>query len=483
MLNRNDRLLLLLDGVKAFYNQTDYIPVEKIALELASRTEIDKFNDNFKWIEIEIRHVAERVIKAEIKGFYKSGLKNDSFPRQKIDSSSFDKLILFSGNTGSILSLAQRKSDRTIGGDERAPDLSDKNFTTEKGRLIRENPLGWESFETSQHEENPGEDSKNTELDREAVSRSTEHAVSGAGPISSETGPDQVENVERAVNFTCSFDEVTFTDGYAECIKKMWWGTAGRFFEITFKIRNDFLRHEFNSLKKYFSNALKIRDIQIKALLKMSRRACEIITQHSDEIDSINSSLLNDIRYMYIKEDLLSNIQGSNIATIDQLFSERDPENIKPGTFGISDTTFVDDIITITKPKHHRQVEYLSSMHRSDLCRLRIVRRPLSFLFLLSGSGRKFFVWETFFGTDATYIWKFAEETGDTVEMKNQLSSVESALTMITESGREEYLRIKPANFIRILHDYIHPDGFETWKKNLCKVLKGKDREITEAVK
>ncbi len=103
------------------------------------------------------------------------------------------------------------------------------------------------------------------------------------------------------------------------------------------------------------------------------------------------------------------------------------------------------------------------------------IKKPFSFLFFLENGDNQFFIWETLFGTDGTYLWFFKKNPGEKSEYKNalkdDLEETKEEISKIKSWGRIKYLKNTPENFRRIFHDYSEKDGFENWKKAINELV------------
>ncbi len=101
--------------------------------------------------------------------------------------------------------------------------------------------------------------------------------------------------------------------------------------------------------------------------------------------------------------------------------------------------------------------------------KLRIVHKPSSFVFLLSGIDNFHIVWETLDTQEATYIWTF---TNDIKNLKQVLADIDKTINFIIRDGKNEYIGRNEKNFNRVFHDYIDlQNGFKNWKEEIEKVI------------
>jgi hypothetical protein len=102
------------------------------------------------------------------------------------------------------------------------------------------------------------------------------------------------------------------------------------------------------------------------------------------------------------------------------------------------------------------------------LAKLRLVPKPLSFIFLLGGADQFHVVWETVDTTEATYIWSFTKDA----DVKKVLKQVEGTIKQILNSGKSVYLELMEDNFTRVFHDYTDVQmGFRIWKGQIENLI------------
>ncbi len=233
--------------------------------------------------------------------------------------------------------------------------------------------------------------------------------------------------------------------------------------EITFEIENPDIRPEFEAIKDYFIKILKKKLITTQIEIRYLDN--EIISQYasSEDIDKINSSIVDNVRFEFVKKEILS-FKGEHknstvINTFDDfMYKERDAA----GKIFKSEQDLIDDILNIKDSKHFYQLKFLSSQHLSAILKIRFVLQPFSFLFLLSGEKKYHIVWETLNSEEATYIWHF-EKSMDA--LRNGLKEIEVILNDIKATSKLNYLKQEHDNFSRVIHDYTDvKTGFTTWK-------------------
>jgi superfamily II DNA or RNA helicase len=233
--------------------------------------------------------------------------------------------------------------------------------------------------------------------------------------------------------------------------------------EITFEIENPDIRPEFEAIKDYFIKILKKKVIAAQIEIRFTDKEIISADASSEDIDKINSSIIDNVRFEFVKKEILSfkeNPEGSTVInTLDNLLGK---DKVIAGKIFKSEQDLIDDILNIKDSKHYYQLKFLSSQHLSAVLKIRFVLKPFSFLFLLTGEKKYHIVWETLNSEEATYIWHL-EKSMDA--LRKGLKEIEIILNDIKATSKLDYLRKEHDNFSRIIHDYTDiKSGFTAWK-------------------
>jgi superfamily II DNA or RNA helicase len=233
--------------------------------------------------------------------------------------------------------------------------------------------------------------------------------------------------------------------------------------EITFEIENPDIRPEFEAIKDYFIKILKKKVIAAQIEIRFTDKEIISANANSEDIDKINSSIIDNVRFEFVKKGILTfkgNPESSTVInTLDNLLTK---ERDAAGKIFKSEQDLIDDILNIKDSKHYYQLKFLSSQHLSAVLKIRFVLKPFSFLFLLPGEKKHHIVWETLNSEEATYIWHF-EKSMDA--LRKGLKEIETILNDIKATSKLDYLRKEHDNFSRIIHDYADvKSGFTAWK-------------------
>ncbi len=281
--------------------------------------------------------------------------------------------------------------------------------------------------------------------------------------------PQPPKEFTQEVSFTIPLEHIRFADGAVEIKREIYFENLRRRLRLCFRVENRFFSPKLNCIRPYLTKALGGVPVTVNALVRIRNGEAIVEEAKAPALDRISSELLSQVRFNYVKGEL-KNRSGKRITTARRFFGE-----LAEAGFDESDADFVADIVRAKNVKHSPQIEYLAGRHDGSQIRLRLVRDPFSFLFFIPNESGCFFAWETLDGTDATYIWKlkplsyYLDNNRD--ELKKSLNEVERTIDIIHASGRNDYLKTAPENFLRIFHDYEDENGFEHWQQEINRVL------------
>ena len=431
MFERGFQFLLKVEEQKLFFNNSDFLPVEKVFLYLAEEREIESFTSRYPGIRVRVRRFSAGVLDCEIIDFkpFRSG-----FREQVLDFSKVRKLRLSSSDTLRILNLATLKPLEP-------PPPKPQPVAKQKPTAPRPRPV-------------------------------TEQKPPAPKPPPKPPKPTPPKEFCEEVAFKVPLAKVRFAEGAAH----VHWGgrlpKSGRQVGVEVSMKNSFLGKRLNCIKPYLAKCLGDK-VAVRATIRVRGGKAEVLKVESEAIASISSKMIGEVRYHYAKGELRKlNRHAGRIITAEDFFKK-----IKGAGFGDSDRDFIADILRVKAPKHSAHIEYLAERHCSEQVRLRIVKSPFAFLCFLEGTAGGFFVWETLDGTDATYLWKYGKSLdylkSYRQEFKRWLVWVERQIDYIHAAGRSEYLRSGHEGFARIIHNYREENGFGKWKVELEKLLDG----------
>lgn len=264
--------------------------------------------------------------------------------------------------------------------------------------------------------------------------------------------------------FSIPFKDVSFLSGKVTFEKKI--QSLGKL--VKFEILNENIIEQYDAIKNYFGNVLKTKKIQVIPTVIIIDGEIESISARSEEINKINNTVIEDVKFDLVKGAGKKEVSGQGqLFTKDEYLTAFVDEDIRE-LFN-DDNDFFETIVEKSATKHYNHLRFLASKHRHDLQKLRIVHKPFSFVFLLSGTDNFHVVWETLDTEEATYMWRFKKDAMSTDQM---LAEANLAINIILREGRNEYRLRMESNFERVLHDYKDPqNGFRSWKVELEKII------------
>ncbi|HMK16623.1 MAG TPA: hypothetical protein VK492_00365 [Chitinophagaceae bacterium] len=270
----------------------------------------------------------------------------------------------------------------------------------------------------------------------------------------------------------------TYTESFSIPIKNVTFLTGGVSFEkkieqfkrsLLFQIQNENIIEEYDAIKDYFANVLDTKKINVVATIKTVDGIVTSINARSNEIDKIDKTLIEEVKFKLLKVARTKEVTSDQQVFTMEEYLETFAEEIKSTNIFKDDTDFFENVLERTETKHYKQLRFLSSKHKFDLLKLRIVHKPFSFIFLLSGINNFHIVWETLDTTEATYIWTFTSEEKDLDQI---IVDIDNLVNLVKRTGRNEYLDRNEINFNRVFHDYTDlQNGFKNWKENIEKVI------------
>lgn len=240
--------------------------------------------------------------------------------------------------------------------------------------------------------------------------------------------------------------------------------------EMIFAIDNPDIRPEFEVIKEYFIKALKKKLITVEIKILYNDKEIISALAESEDINKINNSIIDSIRFEFVKREVLSfkslPENSSILNTMGQLLAHQ--KNASDLLLK-DEQDLIHDILDIKNCRHYHQLKYLCSQHLSAVLKIRFVLAPFSFLFLLSGNKMYHLIWETLDSEEATYVWHF-EKSMDA--LRNGLKEIEVILNEIKATSKQDYLKKENHNLSRIIHDYGDAkSGFIIWKGMLEEKL------------
>lgn len=291
--------------------------------------------------------------------------------------------------------------------------------------------------------------------------------------------PLELKKVTVKLDIKVPIVNLSYHDGYVTFSTK----TVDLNKLVPVRVDNPLIRKEFGAVSNYLSKALEIKNalFEVWALKETDQlgrvHSVQIEKATSEDINRIDSSIIEEANCGFLVDSIL----GSNVKIKDS-HRLRTPEDLMGellGKSGAEDAPSAEVIMErafkFKAAKHHLQLKYLASKHMKNIFKLRFSISPFSFLFLVEGCHKYFFVLEAFNDNLATYVW-VCENNPGTLRVK--FLEVEQLMSAFEEANRERYLSTKPEGFHRVFHNYTNEiDGFIRWKEGFEEVLRFCDLE------
>lgn len=300
-----------------------------------------------------------------------------------------------------------------------------------------------------------------------------EEKVMKEKPVTSEPKIEYPISFEEVV--IVSFDSIIFKNN--SVIFEVFIKSIAK--QIQLKIENSYCREEFNTIKKYFTNYLEIKEIRAKVTgVKTGYHTYQILSVSSNEIEKINAELIEEVRFNFAYDKVRKTKQQTDsskkiLQTVDEFLDElsKSDKSIEQET-----EKFLQYLIEKGECLHSLQLGFLSKKHFAKMMKLRFSTKPtFAFLFLIQGKSYLYFVYETVSAKLATYIWRAKITNPSEKELKNSLKEeykkIENHIDFINENNRNEYRKNKHDNFMFIEHDYESENGYDKWVGELNRFL------------
>jgi len=272
--------------------------------------------------------------------------------------------------------------------------------------------------------------------------------------------------------YTYRFHEMRIVAGAAIFKKSFTIPDFYRTIDLELRVENEFLEGGYEYIKPYLENRIGKHKLTVSAVIRTQGDQIVSTEATATVVDEITPELIGGFKYWQIRRKLRSAETDEDLVTVDDLFDDAKDSGLKP-----TDEEFVEDLLAVKKPKHADTVRYLSKLDLYDLMRLRMMKKPFAFLFLVSGEKGCFLILETLNSKEASYIWRLnapeSELRANRDLLQREYTWVEKEISIISAENRKPYRKDSHENFEWIRHEYEKPDGFELWKQRLHQVLDG----------
>lgn len=266
--------------------------------------------------------------------------------------------------------------------------------------------------------------------------------------------------------FSIPIKDVTFHSGKVVFEKKIQHFKKS----IEFEISNENIIEEYDAIKNYFASVLKTKKIQVVPTITTVDGAISSISATSIEIEKIDQSLIDNVKFEFLKVARRKESSSDNqLFTIEEYLETFAGEDFKKFNFFKDENDFFENLLEKSETKHYKHLRFLSSKHKHDILKLRIVHNPFSYVFLLSSIDKFHIVWETLDTQEATYIWTVSNDVNN---LKQVLKQTDKTINEIIKDGKNDYINRKEENFNRVFHDYTDlQNGFKNWKADFEKIV------------
>lgn len=257
----------------------------------------------------------------------------------------------------------------------------------------------------------------------------------------------------------------------------------GSKFKLPLKIENSNILPEFDNIKYYFYKVFKKRTFNVTGVIVLvDGRAIRTEQLHSDEIEMIDSSIVDKVRKVQILEIpkiIPKEKSEKKLFTPKEIYDIIKNKHNNSNIYLGPEKEIVETIISYnSNPKNKKQLMFISGTKQNNYDKIRFTMRPkFGFLFSIEGENKKHYCWELL-NSHATYIWSFNKD----LDTNEQINLIESAINIIIEKGRNEYKQIKksgkldcPADFNVIIHrgqKISEEDRFKNWKNKFASITK-----------
>ncbi len=276
------------------------------------------------------------------------------------------------------------------------------------------------------------------------------------------------ESIEQTIHeyFSIPIKEVTFLAGKVVFEKRI----SPIKNRVAFEIWNEHILQSYDAVKNYIAGVLKTKRLQVHATVVTADGELISASAVSTDLDRITSSFIEELKMELVKTARRSELPGDHrLFTLQTYLDHFTGGELNAFGFFKNEEDLLDQLLERSGTKHYHQLRFFSAKHRGDIQKLRILHKPLSFLFLIKGSTCYHSVWETLDTQEATYIW--TTETGET-NLRKVLAKTEQTIRRILEHGKNEYILQKEPGFHRVFHDYTDAEnGFKNWKAEMEKII------------
>lgn len=240
---------------------------------------------------------------------------------------------------------------------------------------------------------------------------------------------------------------------------------------VKFQIPNKHIIEAYDAVKNYFANVLGTKKILVNPVITTVDGVVDWVSAKSAEIEQIDNALIEEVKFELLSAARRKEVPDDKLLFTTQEYLETITDNkIRPQELFEDEESLLENLLERSGTRHYHHLRFLSSKHKSQLEKLRLIHRPFSFLFIIDGINNFHFIWETLDTEEATYIWRFNRNI---ITVKDALINIERTINGIVQSGKSEYISRHEENFCKVLHDYTDQQaGFKKWKTEIEKIIR-----------
>lgn len=276
---------------------------------------------------------------------------------------------------------------------------------------------------------------------------------------------EEVEIINDIVRI--SWKNITLTEEAAVCKVQI------KGYQVFVEILNPFIQAGFDPLKKYIKRVLGSDFITASIKYEKRQFGIHVLKASSKDIEFIDDAIIEKVKLPLLKDVFSSRSRRKlekEFYDAEEFLGEAIKDKDVYDDLFENEEDFFNQFIQAIEPKHYKHLEYLAKKHLYQEASIQYFPQPLSFLFYLKKDSRSVIIWETLDTKEATYIWTFEGGTNP-LKINANIEFCKGEIKLIFAIQKQNYLKQRPQNFHRIIHDYISPEGFKRWKKELKTFL------------
>lgn len=233
-------------------------------------------------------------------------------------------------------------------------------------------------------------------------------------------------------------------------------------------IENQDIIEEYDAVKDYFENILATKDVKIMVSIEIVDNKVISSFAESPDINKIDKKFIEEVKFNIIKskfKNKANDNEDNDFFTLEDFYKD----NIELKSLYENEEELFENSLIVTNSKHYRHLRHLSKIHSHNLMKIRCLKNPFSYIFLIKGNSYYYFIWETLKTEEATYIWRIENEVN---ALQMEIKTVNDIIKKIKTQGKMSYISSTNDEFMRIFHNYDDShNGFIKWKNDLERIL------------